>query len=365
MVFDLSRIENRLFAPLLSALETEAVATVRSLTFTLDLNFESRKADYASLESARVSKIARPVKQVCESPMLAGSAFRKIAGVIDSLLKSVQVIVSRSVSLTRIGFRYFQFTHAQIAQLSAALSQSQTIHCMSFETIPMFDSGFGTLANAFRREGITSIIVRACGLTDRSIDTVKSLLSFHSSLQRQAEWKASLEVDGVVETICIQSLDLRENGFTALALEELADVLQEIPITNLDLRDNRHVPRDVVAAIRRRVPHVSIKVNATVKKKGPQKRAKPARGSKRQEFVASDPAPPAQRVDEEGFVGGDAATRGKRKPRKDRDDDESERITLGPGVYAAGRRASEFLNVMTRLCDAAEDVCVPKRKRNK
>jgi hypothetical protein len=233
----------------------------------------------------------------------------------------------------------------------------------------MFDAGFGKLANALRREGIKSGIFRECGITDMSIDTVKSLLSFHTSLQRDAEWKASLEIGGVIPIVCLRSLDLRGNAFSALLLVEVVSVLSGLPMTRLDLRDNEHIPLDVLNAIRRKVPHVSIKVNSSVKtKKSKQKKQQKSTARSRSQ---SKQAPSETTVPAASEVSPkDKPTTAVRKsrPRKeeatwDTPPEDSEKYVLAPGVYVAGRRAPEFLAYVTRLCNRAEDVYLPKDRR--
>jgi hypothetical protein len=171
MVFDISRIERRIF--LLHALETQIIDRIQSLFWAISV-WVFKYANSSCSESWTCDSTDKRTHSSCRI----------------GIATDFERILTRITTLTTIKFGWFQLTSAQIVRLSNALKQSQTLHCIAFERIPLFDTSCENVMNCLQPERITSIVLQSCGLTGWSIEIVKSL-------------------------------DLRENLFSAKFLSEL------------------------------------------------------------------------------------------------------------------------------------------------
>lgn len=273
--FDLSRIPAKDFDLILNAIARYSKKHIVSLTFTLNFYFENYKGEYPNLnlDSDRI-KVPRNVKM--EPVILTESAYRKNPSIIDKLLNCLYMILPDAEMMRTLVFKAMILNKSQIEKIGESLNKNTSIKTVAFENCTLYDQGFSIIARSIKHLGITSFICRSCGVTDNSISTVKSLLSYHISIQKEAEWKASLEIDGTVSIICMTSVDLQNNLFSVRLLLELGDVLPDIPLTLLDIRGNQHIDEKIAMNMRRTVPHVDIKINSSQ----PKRKKKSAKSKK-------------------------------------------------------------------------------------
>jgi hypothetical protein len=178
------------------------------------------------------------------------------------------------------------------------------------------------------------------------------LLSFHSSIQRGAEWQASLAVGGQVSTICLSSIDLRGNRLTGRLLTEIVDTLADLPITKLDLRENEPMSAALVRKVRLAVPHVSIKAKTGVaSKRRPHKTKKAVKTEKQ----GSEPAR-EMKVEQQTLNVSKVDKTRNQKSHGPSQKTSGPRVVLTPKCYLVGNRAVEFVNFVSELCNVADSL---------
>lgn len=397
LCFDFSRLDKKIFFPVLAGIEEFGLRNVESLTICLDLYYESCKREFPSLKPARGSKSNHSNRDI-EPAILVESAFRQVPKVMNHIVSTVERIIRSTISLNTIEFKSIVFSDDQLEILSNAIMSNTTISTINFINVPVFDKGFQVLSRSFRRPGISEIKLQQCGLTDESIESVKSLLAYNVSVQRETEWYASLELDGAVSTICMKKLDLSGNLFTIALLSEISDSLADIPMTQLNLMENQPMSQRQVNAIRKTLPHINIKVNdgkshhrKVVKKpkndrpldstyiesiirknvsvksgipKTPKsssgysaslvfRQEKPKKKKKRAPKKKTDL--PSFRFSDEVRVSTSGDTEGSGMI-------ETEEVELAPGVVAVGKRAHDFAQFVQQLCNVAETMTERRRR---
>ena len=221
------------------------------------------------------------------------------------------------------------------------------------------------------------------------------------SVQREAEWKASLELDGVVSTICLKRLDLSGNLFSFALFGSIVDVLADIPMTRLNLSDNQPMEEKQVNEIRKMVPHLDIQVTSQVKKR----KKKQTKDASKETSLRSSGSPrtpktsssyrvtsssrrttPSQRKSSSAsqiFKEQEEKVKPKRARNRIQSHPEvsssphfvwseetrhyntsesgtssvsSQEVELAPGVVIAGRRANEFIDFVQELCSVATSI---------
>jgi hypothetical protein len=123
---------------------------------------------------------------------------------------------------------------------------------------------------------------------------------------------------------------------TGKFLTELVDILADLPLTQLDLRDNERIGRDIVKKIQRRVPHVAIKIKSATKKK---QKWKPTR------VVQPTRTTPIVKTHEAVSVCQNKKKHGG-KAKRAMAESHSERIVLAP----------EFLEHVNHLCSVTDSI---------
>ena len=213
MTFDFSRINKKFYHQVVNALKKYGINHIQSLGFSLDLYYESYKSEFPTFKPERITKIVRSAKPKKEPTILAESCFRKIPQVIDNLLLAIDFILKNTKTLESLTLRSFQLSKSQIEMLSQSLESNSTIKKLKLDNCTIFDEGFSTIIRSLHHEGLKTFICNNCGVTDISIEDIKSYLSYQVSLQREAEWKASLiSVLNITGTVCCNIIDFESDS---------------------------------------------------------------------------------------------------------------------------------------------------------
>lgn len=378
LCFDFSRLDKKVFFPVLAGIEEFGICNVESLTICLDLYYESCKSDFPSLKPTK----PKQSKEI-EPAILVESAFRQVPKAMTHILSMLERVLKSTISLNTIEFKSMIFTDDELSLIGSAISANTTLTTISFNNVPMFDKGFYILSRSFRRQGISEVKCRQCGLTDASIDSVKSLLAYNVSVQRETEWCASLELDGAVSTICMKRMDLSGNLFTISLLSQIADSLADIPMTLLDLTENQPMSEKQVNAIRKTLPHMNIRVNDGKPKRKKMKKVPKRDGpidsayleslirqnvsiksSSTSKTPKSSSSYSASQMSLKKTKKKAKSAKPKPKHKTDDSNSEEQEVELAPGVVAVGKRAHEFAEFVRRLCDVAAVMVDEEKKRN-
>lgn len=359
-VYDFSRINSNFFQPILTAIKKYGIQHLTSLSFSLDMYYQSYKSEFPTVRPDIARVVIRSSKPKMEPTVLSESCYRKLPKAVDNLLQALEYVLKNTTSLETLTFRSFLLTKEQIEKLAEILEHNSTIKKLKFDNVSLFDEGFSVVLRSLHHQGLKYFYCTNCGLTDYSIADVKSFLLFHVSLQREAEWKASLELDGIVSTICLTTLDLQHNLFSVRFLMEIADVLADMPLTLLDIRFNQPMDDRIVFNIRKSIPHVAIRINESkVTKKSSKKKRRSSIQSKKD----------IDDIDEENILGSEQYLNNdnnviqmpmfnfsKAASVSSFNSNKSEEIRLAKGVTVVGKRASEFSQYIQDLCDFAEQI---------
>ena len=404
LVFDFSRVNKDMFYSVLEGIERYGIINIESLVFSLDLFYKSYKSEFPSLKPDHTRRTDLAVRHV-EPQILTESAYRQIPHTTDMIVDTVCKILKETSSLNSIEFRSFLFTNEQLERLADGLREATTLNSVKFSNVPLFDDGFGIISRSIRHPGIRQIVFSTCGLSDKSIPAVKSLLSYQVSVQKEAEWKASLELDGVVSTICLKSLDLSGNIFSFGLLSSVADIIADLPMTKLDLTDNQPMEERRVSELRKTVPHLDIRVNDGMRVTRKRKRAPPPEpmplvGSPRTtKSLSSSRREIARKKTTSATKAGPVRRATKKKRRLSRrskrpklpstdflfsdeyfssqlqgnnptlesgsTSSSGEEIELAPGVIVVGRRAQQFADFVAELCKVAQQKKKTKKTSRK
>ncbi|OHT06889.1 hypothetical protein TRFO_24993 [Tritrichomonas foetus] len=352
-IYDFSRIHRKEYSMILTALKKYGIKHLTKLGFSLDLYYESYKSEFPSLRQQEGTKVIRSVKPRVEPSILSESAYRKIPNAVDLLLDALDYILANSITMESLTFRSFQLTKAQIERLSNSIEKNSSLTSLTFDNVTLFDEGFSILVRRLHRPGLKALHFKNCGLTDASIDFIKSILHYHVSLQREAEWKASLEIDGIVDTICLTTLDVQYNLFSVRLLMEIADILADMPLTLLDIRNNQPMDEQIASNIRKNIPHVCIKTKA----KSLHRRRKMKNTTKRKSatFSNDDLEESTHELIMPQFQFNRPPSAGSTGTAK------SEEILLTKGVTVIGKRANEFSQYIQDLCSFADEIMRAQR----
>lgn len=359
LVYDFSRINNKFFSPIITAIKKYGLQHLTSLSFSLDMYYQSYKSEFPTVRPDKARVVIRSSKPKMEPTILAESCYRKISKTVEILLDALEYVLKNTTSLETLTFRSFLLTKQQIEKLGEILEQNSTIKKLKFDNVTLFDEGFSIVIRSLHHQGLKSFYCTNCGLTDYSIADVKSFLLFHVSLQREAEWRASLELDGIVSTICLTTLDLQHNLFSVRFLMEIADVLADMPLTLLDIRYNQLMDDRIVFNIRKSIPHVAIRINETKLNRITKKKRRNSIHSKK----VKDESDEENILESEQFVKNEDSVIQmpmfnflKAASVSSFDSNKSEEIKLAKGVTVVGKRASEFSQYIQDLCNFAEQI---------
>jgi hypothetical protein len=336
--FDFSRVSGNDFELVLKVLVKSGKTQIRSLTFSLDMYSKMKKSDYPM---AKFSKNQNS-KMKLSAEILQNSAFKKNPNTMHSLLLSLSHILPKTEFLTSLNLKALLLKSEQLEELSLLLKKCTTLQVLTLESIPIYDINFPPIAAAVKKQGLVEFHCVGCGLSDKSTADIKSILNFHLSIQREADWQASLELDGFSQSICLKVLDLRRNNFTQAILSELDDILRDIPLTELDLSNNYPIDERFFMRAQKNLPHLNIKVDALIPTQRPKTPARTPSITSRPPHSTPAPLP-------EGSIPQEYLN-------DEEDDGKDELVTLGPGVKIIGPRAREFANYIQTLGDLLEKI---------
>lgn len=360
IVYDFSRINNKFFYQIIEGIKKYGLQHLTSLSFSLDMYYQSYKSEFPTVRPEKARVVIRSSKPKMEPTVLAESCYRKISKTVENLLEALEYVLKNTTSLESLTFRSFLLTKQQIEKLGEVLEHNSTVKKLKFDNVTLFDEGFSIVIRSLHHQGLKSFYCTNCGLTDNSIPDVKSFLLFHVSLQREAEWRASLELDGIVSTICLTTLDLQHNLFSVRFLMDVADVLADMPLTLLDIRYNQLMDDRIVFNIRKSIPHVAIRINEAKAVSSHKKRRRSSIHSKKTHDDSDEENIPGSEQyvnnNEDRVIQMPMFNFSKAASVSSFDSNKSEEIKLAKGVTVVGKRASEFSQYIQDLCDFAEQI---------
>lgn len=358
LIYDMSRIQTRDFAMIMNAIEKYAKGHLFSLMFTTDMYYEYRRSEYPFMK--RKDKRTTKGSDPAVAPFtLTHSAYCEDRRAISTLISVLGEVLPKSATLGTLGFRALLFG-PQFRQLSRAVSLGNSLRVLSFENCDIRDNGFALLCDAMKRPGITSLTCQGCGLSDTSIVPLCDLLRFQVSLQRKSDKEKRVCAEGN----CLAKLDLRDNEFTSRLLIELSDILSDLRMTDLDVRNNGEMDENVLEDLRRTVPHVKILEGEEVAKRVAKLRTKAFGGmqpeDKRRhqhhhghcETEHKRERPPAKHERHISAKKPSECGSPEPQPIPPKDDAGSDdEIQIGQDIRIKGSRAHDFVKYLLEVCE--------------
>ena len=326
LVYDISQMDPRDFFPLIRSIQRYGQKHIFSLTFTLDHYYDYCWIEYPNLKTKSTK---RRHKHKLIPFTLANSAYRKIPNTIRHIITMLSKVLSESSTLSSLRFRSVIFNQRDKELLFQSLSGNSSLRRLYFENVNINDEGFGLLIKCLKHPGVTTIECRQCGLTDMSSLNINQFLNYHMLLQLKGE----KDDDHFLKSVCLRSIDLRDNLFSTKLLLEIADILADLPISLIDLRNNNQFDERIVSSIRRSAPHVEIRI-----------------GSDRSTFAPSKRRSGKQSGSE---------TRSNSDTEFDTTETEGENvevIELSPDIRIKGSRAKEFVKSLEEIIKLGEEL---------
>lgn len=235
-------------------------------------------------------------------------------------------VLSNNSSLTTLKFRSIIFSPKDKEQLINSLSSNTTLRKLYFENINLNDESFTMLMKSVKHPGITSIECRQCGLTDLSIPPIKDYLNYHRMIQLKAE----KDNDHYLRSVCLHSLDFRDNSFSTRLIAEISDILADIPLYLIDLRNNLEFDERFLSNMRRSAPHVEIRTG--IDRSSIKSKSRKDENSKSTTITASN------------------------ENDMNENDENYEIIELSPDIRIEGPRAREFVNYLEQINALGEEL---------
>ena len=224
---------------------------------------------------------------------------------------------------------------------------------MRFCDTPIGDDGFDRLARALRKQSVTTLQLRKCGLTDASGKAMRSLLFFHSYVQSTVEWKDSLSKNrpgSRSPILCISSLDLRDNEFTFQFIDEIHDPLIDLAIMKeLDLRGNAGISSTIVADLVNRAPNTTILTGPSKQIKMPKPPPKLYRSSSSKSSLSTVFPVESPRVQKENRIQELEMENERLRTLIEYLQDGTNIVQLEPGLNIVGPRAQELVEHINKL----------------
>jgi hypothetical protein len=348
--FDLSRISTESYVRLIRTLDCLAVDSLTGLGFSLDLLEQTKlKARRIQQKGSRGDKLA--AKRAGQLPSaLTSAVFSHKKDLMQDLASFFARVLPRTSSLTFLKFRSLPLRAPEIDLIATGIYQCASLRSLRFCGVTLGDDGFRRLARALRRRAITDLQLRSCQLTDKCGRDLHALLSFHVFVQSEAAWVASLSGSKQQELVCLHTLDLRDNEFTYQFIDEIQDVILDLPVTVVDFRGNAGISESVLAKLVRKLRESG---RNTEIRFGPSKLIKQV---KPRTIVSSASRPPAlmplipavkktreariQELEEENAI-----LKNLIKQLNDGDNV----VELEPGLTIVGAKAAEFVEHINRL----------------
>ena len=251
-VFDLSRVSVDVFESLMKSVNGSLLLNSGGIGFNCDLLVKTdRKNEQMMADNPRSNKA--PVYPLA----LQNSAAKRKKDFTKILAKTVSTALERTESMSFLKFRFIPLKYPEIEMLSAAIFANNTLRVLRFCEVPLGDKGLSRLCRALRKRSIQEVQFRKCNLTDACTYDLRSLLAFHVFVQSEEQWRDSV-MGTATETVCLQSLDLRDNEFTYQFIDIIQDSILDVPLRLLDLRGNAGLTANIVKPLQEKVPRTRI-----------------------------------------------------------------------------------------------------------
>lgn len=259
--FDLSRISYDQLSPLLATLENKGMNELTSISLNFDLLKRTKvhnNTKMASKSETRTSKsrITRPYA-------LEMSAVGRRKNLTRDIANSLHKIISESNSLLKLNLRSIPFTQQDFIQIFQSFPLGHSLRSLHLCDLRLGDEGFEILCRNLKCELINDLQCRKCRLTDLSAPNLKSLISYHVSLQSEMQWKESLRSEENAPRICLTKIDLRDNEFSYNLIRIIHDDILDLRPSLLDLRGNIAITESVISYLQREIPYTEIKTGVS------------------------------------------------------------------------------------------------------
>lgn len=255
-VFDFSRIRDDDFKSILYTIVKNCENDITSITFSLDLFYETYKSD---LSVPAFSQKPRE-KEIFEPVSLETSAFRKCKKFVQALIIAIKFIFKKARNLKNFIFKSFYLPKHELISLITSLESMSQIESLSFVNTPLYEDPFRIAVSVLKNKKLSEIHFNQCGLTDSSIDDIRSILNSNIMSQKQHEEEARLNEESI-KVRGIQLVDLRNNEFSYRIISGLCDLFQSLPCLTLDLRENQNIDSQIIRNIQRSLPQIHIIAN--------------------------------------------------------------------------------------------------------
>ncbi|OHS98319.1 hypothetical protein TRFO_35263 [Tritrichomonas foetus] len=249
LVFDFSRINYHQSDQVLASIVKYAKKDIQSLTVCLDMYNEIYEMNASFKPSMKNAQSLRN-----EPPTLTNSAFRKDGSILQAIAIAMKYILPRSQNLTHLEFRNISFCTEQIQILGKALEQCTSLQSLSFDNVPLFDTGYAVIIKAIRRMKLSCLKCKSCNITDLSSSTTKMFLNYKAEGRTNKNKKS--------QQACLRVLDLRYNSFSYRLLLEIGDVLSIVPLKVLDLRYNQLIDSKIAKNMKNVIHGLDVRVNS-------------------------------------------------------------------------------------------------------
>lgn len=284
--FDLSRISFDQLNPLISTLEYKGINELTSISLNFNLLKRTKARDNSRMQSKSETRTSK--SRITQPYALEMSAVGRRKNLTQDISKSLFKIVSESNSLLKLNLRSIPFAQQEFNQIFQAFPLAHSLRSLHLYDLHLGDDGFENLCRSLKCELINDLQCRKCRLTDLSATSLKSLISYHVSLQSEIKWRESFrsKEDASPPFICLTKIDLRDNEFSYNLIRIIHDDILDLPLTVFDLRGNIGITDTVICHLQKEIeearkgqidiPITEIKTGVTppVKKKKSVKKGK-------------------------------------------------------------------------------------------
>lgn len=241
-VFDISKISSRNFENVLCGLIKHAKEFTK-LVFCMD---------HYHLISG-VSSTSRLHPKEIQNPVLAKSAFIKNKIALPTLILALKHMLPRCVNLLSLEFRNLSFNSAYMQKFITAIEKVRGLKHLIFNNVTIGDDGAEILFKTLKTHSITYLCLNSCGLTDASSSNLKAFLTANAKSYTRGASGSKQNT--------LQSLEIRDNGFSYRLLLELGDALARIPLRVLDMRHNQLIDNEMASNIKHNIKGLDVRVN--------------------------------------------------------------------------------------------------------
>jgi hypothetical protein len=340
---DLSRISGAKLDSLMKTLVVRGQHELTGIGLNLDLH-NTTKDQKQRVANSRTETRTSKTRSARGSCALSQSALLHRKGLASDIADVIAKVLSESDSIEFIGFRSVGLSSRDLQVLANSIFRAEALRTLHFCNIPLGDEGFAALCRALKKRSIVDLRCRKCGLTDECSGSLRSLISYHVSVQGEVEWHNSLS--GLIPSplVCLQYLDLRDNDLTSRTICEIGDSLLDLPLKVFDLRGNPAISENVVARLGREIPSTTIRTGPSLAIKHGKPRKKPYTSKVGQKSQSSE----KEIIRKKGAQRNDEVAQTK---------ESEEVVELEPGLAIVGARArelAEYLGQLDRLMQSSK-----------